>query len=239
MKIGNQAKYFTLDIFFVRSSVAGLWLDYLSIPLQVTYKKFQIACPFEEFSVNGTANLLSLNVSSAHSHDGHEYTNGVAHEDDDSHCATHLFTINSQVGSCIEHWLCLSHSSFTQVESGVSTLGFSMTMTKVPTFPCPWQTAYTIPILAFAFVCHPEVLPIYTELRKWVNAQSDCCEIWRHVSVIIFYPLTFSLISVRPSRECRRCLTSPSLSCTLCTSWRLSLATWPLKVRAGTWKRNK
>lgn len=30
------------------------------------------------------------------------------------------------------------------------------------------KTAYTIPILAFAFVCHPEVLPIYTELRKWV-----------------------------------------------------------------------
>uniref|UniRef100_A0AAR2KQU0 Amino acid transporter transmembrane domain-containing protein n=1 Tax=Pygocentrus nattereri TaxID=42514 RepID=A0AAR2KQU0_PYGNA len=26
--------------------------------------------------------------------------------------------------------------------------------------------AYTIPILAFAFVCHPEVLPIYTELKK-------------------------------------------------------------------------
>ncbi|XP_019489730.1 PREDICTED: sodium-coupled neutral amino acid transporter 3 isoform X1 [Hipposideros armiger] len=27
------------------------------------------------------------------------------------------------------------------------------------------QTAYTIPIMAFAFVCHPEVLPIYTELK--------------------------------------------------------------------------
>uniref|UniRef100_A0A8C2Q718 Solute carrier family 38 member 3a n=1 Tax=Cyprinus carpio TaxID=7962 RepID=A0A8C2Q718_CYPCA len=26
--------------------------------------------------------------------------------------------------------------------------------------------AYTVPILAFAFVCHPEVLPIYTELRN-------------------------------------------------------------------------
>lgn len=98
----------------------GLRLDFLSIcwhpsiSVQVIYKKFQIACPFEEFSVNGTANLLSLNISSAHGHDGHdghdghEYTNGVAHEDDDSHCATHLFTINSQVGSCIEHWLCLS-----------------------------------------------------------------------------------------------------------------------------------
>lgn len=31
------------------------------------------------------------------------------------------------------------------------------------------QTAYTVPILAFAFVCHPEVLPIYTELRKYVQ----------------------------------------------------------------------
>uniref|UniRef100_A0A8C8IYQ5 Amino acid transporter transmembrane domain-containing protein n=1 Tax=Oncorhynchus tshawytscha TaxID=74940 RepID=A0A8C8IYQ5_ONCTS len=29
-----------------------------------------------------------------------------------------------------------------------------------------FQTAYTIPILAFAFVCHPEVLPIYTELKN-------------------------------------------------------------------------
>ncbi|XP_051965033.1 sodium-coupled neutral amino acid transporter 5-like [Xyrauchen texanus] len=28
------------------------------------------------------------------------------------------------------------------------------------------QTAFTIPIIAFAFVCHPEVLPIYTELKK-------------------------------------------------------------------------
>ncbi|XP_036733961.2 sodium-coupled neutral amino acid transporter 3 isoform X3 [Manis pentadactyla] len=27
------------------------------------------------------------------------------------------------------------------------------------------QTAYTVPIMAFAFVCHPEVLPIYTELK--------------------------------------------------------------------------
>ncbi|MBN3281484.1 S38A4 protein, partial [Polyodon spathula] len=27
------------------------------------------------------------------------------------------------------------------------------------------QTAYTIPILAFAFVCHPEVLPIFSELK--------------------------------------------------------------------------
>uniref|UniRef100_A0A8C2FXT4 Solute carrier family 38 member 5b n=1 Tax=Cyprinus carpio TaxID=7962 RepID=A0A8C2FXT4_CYPCA len=34
------------------------------------------------------------------------------------------------------------------------------------------QTAYTVPILAFAFVCHPEVLPIYTELRKYRRMQA-------------------------------------------------------------------
>ncbi|XP_026121207.1 sodium-coupled neutral amino acid transporter 5-like [Carassius auratus] len=28
------------------------------------------------------------------------------------------------------------------------------------------ETAFTIPIMAFAFVCHPEVLPIYTELKN-------------------------------------------------------------------------
>ncbi|KAG1932563.1 sodium-coupled neutral amino acid transporter [Pimephales promelas] len=39
------------------------------------------------------------------------------------------------------------------------------------------QTAYTLPILAFAFVCHPEVLPIYSELkdrsRKKMQAVSN------------------------------------------------------------------
>uniref|UniRef100_A0AAR2IN59 Amino acid transporter transmembrane domain-containing protein n=1 Tax=Pygocentrus nattereri TaxID=42514 RepID=A0AAR2IN59_PYGNA len=34
------------------------------------------------------------------------------------------------------------------------------------------QAAYTIPILAFAFVCHPEVLPIYTELKKSKRMQN-------------------------------------------------------------------
>ncbi|XP_074055505.1 sodium-coupled neutral amino acid transporter 5 [Macrotis lagotis] len=37
---------------------------------------------------------------------------------------------------------------------------------EVQFFTIHSQTAYTIPILAFAFVCHPEVLPIYTELHR-------------------------------------------------------------------------
>lgn len=63
--------------------------------LQVIYKTFQITCPFEEFSANSTGAYLSLNVSSH----GHEYSNGLVHEDDDSHCSPRMFTINSQVGS--------------------------------------------------------------------------------------------------------------------------------------------
>ncbi|XP_068170460.1 sodium-coupled neutral amino acid transporter 3 isoform X2 [Antennarius striatus] len=107
----------------------------------VIYKKFQISCPFEEFSANSTAVHHSLNVSSH----GHQYSNGLVHEDDDSHCSTHMFTINS-------------------------------------------QTAYTIPILAFAFVCHPEVLPIYTELR---NPSKKRMQRVSNISIFVMYSMYF------------------------------------------------
>uniref|UniRef100_A0A8C7P9U8 Solute carrier family 38 member 3b n=1 Tax=Oncorhynchus mykiss TaxID=8022 RepID=A0A8C7P9U8_ONCMY len=48
----------------------------------------------------------------------------------------------------------------------------------------PLQTAYTIPILAFAFVCHPEVLPIYTELRKRMQHVSN-------LSILVMYTMYF------------------------------------------------
>lgn len=104
----------------------------------VIYKKFQIPCPFEEFSANSTAEHLSLNVSSH----GHEYNNGLVHEDD---CTPRLFKLNS-------------------------------------------QTAYTIPILAFAFVCHPEVLPIYTELR---NPTQKRMQKLSNISILIMYTMYF------------------------------------------------
>ncbi|XP_060898980.1 sodium-coupled neutral amino acid transporter 3 isoform X1 [Labrus mixtus] len=106
----------------------------------VIYKKFQIPCPFEEYSSNSTAALHSLNVSS-HGHD--EYNNGLVHEEDD--CYPRLFTINS-------------------------------------------QTAYTIPILAFAFVCHPEVLPIYTELR---NPTKKKMQKVSNLSILVMYTMYF------------------------------------------------
>ncbi|ETE62551.1 Sodium-coupled neutral amino acid transporter 3 [Ophiophagus hannah] len=47
-----------------------------------------------------------------------------------------------------------------------STMESSHNTCSAEAFPLNSQTAYAIPILAFAFVCHPEVLPIYTELRR-------------------------------------------------------------------------
>uniref|UniRef100_A0A3B3VXY8 Solute carrier family 38 member 3 n=1 Tax=Poecilia latipinna TaxID=48699 RepID=A0A3B3VXY8_9TELE len=103
--------------------------------------KFQIPCPFEEFSANSTAAHLDLNDSSL----VHDYSDGLPHEDKDSHCNPRMFTINS-------------------------------------------QTAYTIPILAFAFVCHPEVLPIYTELR---NPSKKKMQKVSNISILLMYTMYF------------------------------------------------
>ncbi|CAB1353375.1 unnamed protein product [Coregonus sp. 'balchen'] len=50
------------------------------------------------------------------------------------------------------------------------------------------QTAYTIPILAFAFVCHPEVLPIYTELR---NPSQRRMQHVSNLSILVMYTMYF------------------------------------------------
>ncbi|KAL0978334.1 hypothetical protein UPYG_G00169140 [Umbra pygmaea] len=50
------------------------------------------------------------------------------------------------------------------------------------------QTAYTIPILAFAFVCHPEVLPIYTELK---NPSKKKMQHVSNISIVVMYTMYF------------------------------------------------
>ncbi|KAM9799860.1 sodium-coupled neutral amino acid transporter 3-like isoform X1 [Syngnathus typhle] len=50
------------------------------------------------------------------------------------------------------------------------------------------QTAYTIPILAFAFVCHPEVLPIYTELRDPTKEKMQKVS---NISIFVMYTMYF------------------------------------------------
>ncbi|XP_070825093.1 sodium-coupled neutral amino acid transporter 3-like [Chaetodon trifascialis] len=52
------------------------------------------------------------------------------------------------------------------------------------------QTAYTIPILAFAFVCHPEVLPIYTELRDATKKRMQAVANVSILAMFVMYLLT-------------------------------------------------
>ncbi|KAF3697175.1 Sodium-coupled neutral amino acid transporter 3 [Channa argus] len=52
------------------------------------------------------------------------------------------------------------------------------------------QTAYTIPIVAFAFVCHPEVLPIYTELRHATKKRMQAVANVSILAMFVMYLLT-------------------------------------------------
>uniref|UniRef100_A0A674BF09 Solute carrier family 38 member 5 n=1 Tax=Salmo trutta TaxID=8032 RepID=A0A674BF09_SALTR len=52
------------------------------------------------------------------------------------------------------------------------------------------DTAYTIPILAFAFVCHPEVLPIYTELRDATKKRMQKVANISILAMFVMYGLT-------------------------------------------------
>uniref|UniRef100_A0A3Q3WL73 Amino acid transporter transmembrane domain-containing protein n=1 Tax=Mola mola TaxID=94237 RepID=A0A3Q3WL73_MOLML len=52
------------------------------------------------------------------------------------------------------------------------------------------QTAYTIPILAFAFVCHPEVLPIYSELKDRTRKRMQNVSNLSILTMLIMYMLS-------------------------------------------------
>uniref|UniRef100_A0A672PJ56 Sodium-coupled neutral amino acid transporter 3-like n=1 Tax=Sinocyclocheilus grahami TaxID=75366 RepID=A0A672PJ56_SINGR len=79
----------------------------------------------------------------------------------DGECEAKYFTINQQVRNCLYY--------FTLVV---------------------FQTAYTVPILAFAFVCHPEVLPIYTELRNPTKRRMQAIANVSILGMFVMYLLT-------------------------------------------------
>ncbi|XP_060100940.1 sodium-coupled neutral amino acid transporter 4 [Heteronotia binoei] len=119
----------------------------------VIYKKFQIPCPLPvldndlgNWSYNNTTipiHIMMLPNDSANS--------GVNFMMESTH---------------------LHYSSFEETkdqhQSGVQYEAHSEDSDKCQAkyFVFNSRTAYTIPILAFAFVCHPEVLPIYSELKN-------------------------------------------------------------------------
>ncbi|XP_066566002.1 sodium-coupled neutral amino acid transporter 3 [Amia ocellicauda] len=61
---------------------------------------------------------------------------------------------------------------------------------EAKTFTYNSQTVYTIPILAFAFVCHPEVLPIYTELRSATKKRMQNVANISILAMFVMYLLT-------------------------------------------------
>uniref|UniRef100_A0A8C8DYH1 Solute carrier family 38 member 5b n=1 Tax=Oryzias sinensis TaxID=183150 RepID=A0A8C8DYH1_9TELE len=74
--------------------------------------------------------------------------------------------------SCMVFFLSVIYKKF-NIACPLEAFGNSTVDTAIPESTCTskfftinQETAYTIPILAFAFVCHPEVLPIYTELSN-------------------------------------------------------------------------
>ncbi|XP_038237247.1 sodium-coupled neutral amino acid transporter 5 [Dermochelys coriacea] len=71
-----------------------------------------------------------------------------------------------------------------------STAGTAGDECTAQTFTVNSQTAYTIPILAFAFVCHPEVLPIYTELRRASKRRMQSVANVSILAMFIMYLLT-------------------------------------------------
>lgn len=97
--------------------------------IAVIYKKFNVPCPFVDFSLNATLSAVSNAASNA----------------TDPTCVPKMVNLNT-------------------------------------------QTAYTIPILAFAFVCHPEVLPIYTELR---NPTKKRMQHVSNISIAVMYTMYF------------------------------------------------
>ncbi|MGH0125196.1 UNVERIFIED_CONTAM: hypothetical protein FKN15_029535 [Acipenser sinensis] len=60
-------------------------------------------------------------------------------------------------------------------------------------------TAYTIPILAFAFVCHPEVLPIFSELKEYIvfknsSQKDEILGVRSSITTLLFAGREFSWI---------------------------------------------
>ncbi|XP_060633545.2 sodium-coupled neutral amino acid transporter 4 [Anolis sagrei] len=120
----------------------------------VIYKKSQIPCPFPHLD-NSIGNWSS---------------NG-------STVPLHIVTLpNDSANSDLNLMMDNAHKQYSSFEENSNKLHQSGVkyeaheeeddMCRPKYFVFNSRTAYTIPILAFAFVCHPEVLPIYSELKN-------------------------------------------------------------------------
>lgn len=98
-------------------------------------------------------------------------------------------------------------------------------------FICSSTDSIHCPYLGFC-LCLPPWGPAHLHWAQQVGQLAVICNIWLHVSAEYYIHVIFTrLIAAQQRRGCRRCPTSPSWSCTPCTSSQLSSGTWPFTVR--------
>ncbi|XP_071074897.1 sodium-coupled neutral amino acid transporter 4 isoform X2 [Dasypus novemcinctus] len=116
----------------------------------VIYKKFQIPCPLPVLDHN-VGNLTFNNTLPMHivTLPNNSESTGV----------------NFMMDYTQRHPAGLEESKGPLRDSGVQYEAHTDDKCQPKYFVFNSRTAYAIPILAFAFVCHPEVLPIYSELK--------------------------------------------------------------------------
>lgn len=82
------------------------------------------------------------------------------------------------------------HYNITSITDHATDINGTDDFCEAKLFTINSQTAYTIPILAFAFVCHPEVLPIYTELRDATKKRMQTVANVSILAMFVMYLLT-------------------------------------------------
>ncbi|XP_076578526.1 sodium-coupled neutral amino acid transporter 4 [Chaetodon auriga] len=135
----------------------------------VIYKKTQLPCPLPFFYQHSSN--LSMNAS-----DLYHLQNNSAHMD-----FSRADISPAVLGSHDSH-----HSTGVHFEPHPD----DEEMCTPKYFVFNSQTAYTVPILAFAFVCHPEVLPIYSELKDRSRKKMQTVSNLSILTMLIMYMLS-------------------------------------------------
>ncbi|XP_007517258.1 sodium-coupled neutral amino acid transporter 4 [Erinaceus europaeus] len=118
----------------------------------VIYKKFQIPCPLPMLEHN-VGNLTLNNTLPVHV--------VILPNNSESSGVNFMMDYTNKIPTGLEE----NQSKGSLHGSGVQYEAQDDDRCQPKYFVFNYRTAYTIPILAFAFVCHPEVLPIYIELK--------------------------------------------------------------------------
>ncbi|XP_076859946.1 sodium-coupled neutral amino acid transporter 5 [Brachyhypopomus gauderio] len=83
-----------------------------------------------------------------------------------------------------------SHNVSNFTATNISTVSSHSDSHEAKLFTLTSEAIFAIPIMAFAFVCHPEVLPIYTELRKPTKKRMQKVANVSILAMFIMYLLT-------------------------------------------------